>query len=181
MSSRPETVIRGLSKGGPRVAGTEDVLRAVGWISDHMEGFGFENEDQKFDCPVWRVQDQPCLSVEGVGELACAPMLGSVSGEVSGRLERHGRMIIWGDKSWPCFRVVDEQRRIFTYVLVRPDGEAAAQPLPPGAYRVPHVVVGASNSPEVEAAALDQKRVAIVLHASAEPSHGRNVRAWVRR
>lgn len=179
MPSRPEEIIRGLAEYGPRVAGSEAGSRAVEWARGHLSDLGLETERLSFDCPLWSVDDGPRLFIEGSGEIPCAPMIGSVSGEVSGWLEYHGRMLIWGEKSWTCFRIVGDRRRILAYVLVRPDGEAATQPLPPGAAELPHVVVGASNYSDVETAVRGRQHVSLSLRASTERALGHNVRAWV--
>ena len=165
-------------EGGPRVAGTESGTLAVGWVSRELEDLGLETQAQDFECPLWRVREGPRLSIEKTGELACAVMIGSGSDEVSGLVEYRGCTLIWGDKIWPCFRVVDKVGRIRAYILVRPDGEAAGQPLPLGASDVPYLVVGCRDGREVERAALERRRVTLSVSTTTEPARGRNVRAW---
>lgn len=178
MNGRPEEIIRGLTEAGPRVAGTEKGVRAIGRISAYLRDLGFRTERQEFDCPLWSIHEGPALQMGGV-DLECAPMIGSASGHARGRLVRHGRMLIWGDRSWPCYRVVGERGESLAYVLVRPDGPAAPQPLPPGASGVPHVAVGASEEPEIEEAADLGIAVSLELRASTRPARGCNVRAWI--
>lgn len=147
-------------------------------MSGHLEDLGFETERQGFDCPLWSVQGRPRLSVEDSGEFSCAPMIGSASGYARGRLEHHGRMLVWGDKSWRSFRVVGDSGEILAYVLVRSDGGAATQPLPPEASDVPHVVAGAPDEQAIQAAADHRREVYVELHASTKSALGCNVRAW---
>lgn len=177
MTGRPEEIIRGLAEAGPRVAGTGSGARAIGRISAHLRALGLRTERQEFDCPVWSIEESPVLRVEDV-EFECAPMIGSASGHARGRLVRYGRMLIWGDKSWPCYRVAGEGGESLAYVLVRPDGPAAPQPLPPGASGVPHVTVGAHEGPEIEDAVEFGEAVSVDLWASTQPARGCNVRAW---
>lgn len=178
MTGRPEEIIRGLAEVGPRVAGTDSGARAIDWVSAYLRGLGLQTERQEFDCPLWSIEESPVLRVEGV-ECECAPMIGSASGHARGRLVRHGRMLIWGDKSWPCYRVAGERGESLAYVLVRPEGPAAPQPLPPGASEVPHVTVGAREEPEIEDVVEFRGAVSVDLRASMRPSRGCNVRAWI--
>lgn len=178
MSDRPEETIRGLVDGGPRVAGTGAAGRALDSVSERLAGLGFRTEEHVFECPLWDTQGKTRLSVEGFGELQCAPMIGSVSGATHGRPEHHGRMLVWGDKSWSSYRLVRKDGTIAAYVLVRPDGGAAPQPLPPGASNVPHVVVGSDSAREIELAEETRRLVSVSVDSLKEPARGRNVRAW---
>lgn len=174
-----EEVIRVLSERGQRVAGTDAGASAIRWATEHLGDMGFQMESHEFACTRWEPNDEPLLSVEGVGELACAPMLLSPSGTFFGRIEHYGSTIIWGDKRWTSYRVVGEDERIGAYILARFDGEAAPQPLPEGFAPVPHVAVGASHAEQIKACATEGAWTTVSLHARSESVRSRNVRAWV--
>lgn len=176
--SRPEEILRGLAESGPRVAGTATGARCGEWVSRYLRDMGFEIEPQEFDCSLWSTEDRPRLRVEDGPEFECTPMIGSVSGDAQGRLEHHGRMLIWGDKSWRSFRLVGDYGEILAHVLVRPEGPAAPQPLPREAADLPHVVVGARDGQALQVVASSGRTAHVQLQTSEAPVRGHNVRAW---
>lgn len=174
-----EDIIRELVERGPRVAGTDIGACSIRWAAGHLSDMGFQTEDHEFTCTRWEPKNASMLHIEGIGELVCTPMLLSPSGTFDGRIEHHGSTIIWGDKRWTSYRVVGGDGRVGAYVLVRPDGEAAAQPLPDGFASVPHVAVGASQAEQIATCATERVRTTVSLDARSESVRSRNVRAWV--
>lgn len=170
--SRPKEILRGLAENGPRVAGTATGVRCGEWVSGYLRDMGFEIERQEFDCSLWSPEDRPRLRVENGLEFECAPMIGSVSGYARGRLEHHGRMLIWGDKSWCSFWLVGDHGEILAHVLVRPDGPAAPQPLPREAADFPRVVVGARDGQALQTVASSGNTVDVRLQTSRRLAHG---------
>lgn len=178
LGSSAEEVIKGLASIGPRPAGSAGLQEATFRVADQLQAMGLNISVHEFLCTRWEVGSPPRLTVQGVGELSCEAMLGSIGGSFSGRLEPYGNYVVWGMYSWPAYAVRGAGDRLEAHLLVRPDGSAIQQPVPEGSALVPHLCVGVDAASALESCAATGGRVEGSLETVSEGAIGHNVRAW---
>jgi Peptidase family M28 len=171
-------ILRQLTKIGPRPAGSEAVAQAFEIAAHNLDRLDLHHQAHRFAFDTWETTVRPRLWVEGVGELPCEAMLGSPGGSFSGRLEHHGICIIWGVYMWKTYRVRGEDGRFLAYVLVRPDGPTAPQPVPGGGADIPHLAVGKEAAGVLDECASSRGRAEGELRALPKKATGYNLRAW---
>lgn len=181
MQTQAFEIIRSLSEAGPRPAGSkmgEEALRIVG---DRLDRMGLNVQRHAFAFERWEAEAKPRLLIDGLGEIPCVAMLGSLGGRFSGRLEPHGTCNIWGMYGWGAYRVREEGGRFSAYVSVRPDGAAISQPVPRGSAPIPHLAVGKESAEPLAHAAAAGSRTEGELRVSRENIQLYNIRAWAGR
>ena len=171
-------VLQQLAEIGPRPAGSQAVGRAFEIAAQHLDRLRLHHQMHRFSFDNWETTAKPRLLVGGVGEVPCEAMLGSPGGEFSGYLEHHGACVVWGMYVWKTYRVRREDGRFLAYVLVRPDGPVAAQPVPEGGASVPHLAVGEETAEVLDACASSKGMVEGELKARPKRSTGCNLRVW---